>query len=271
MTLVQFQKDIRNHKLTVKHDSGLYRHLMLSDGTFLHQFHIITAPHVLTIRGDMGCYSFERIEDMFAFFRQSRDPFAINESYWAEKSVSEDRHGHVRIFDRSIFDERVKALCMDFIAKKCLSHDEAERLLDGVKDALDDADAETDAAFIRALERYELIPDGEWKGQCPFDSDIWQDLGGAGQTYHPRFIWCLRAIRWGIGQYDAWKETEAEADRALIGTPMFGDIFNAITSGITQVAGRQPLFSARQSATVEAIKAAGASLERAARKGKDEA
>ena len=63
MTLVQFQKDIRNHKLTVKHDSGLYRHLMLSDGTFLHQFHIITAPHVLTIRGDMGCYSFERLED----------------------------------------------------------------------------------------------------------------------------------------------------------------------------------------------------------------
>jgi len=58
-----------NHKMNVLNDDGLYRHLRFKHPeTFIAWFDLISWPGNLCIRGDMGCYVFARLEDMFQFF-----------------------------------------------------------------------------------------------------------------------------------------------------------------------------------------------------------
>ena len=81
-TLVdQFNRDIEHHQMTVLHDEGLYRHIRFQNpGNSMYWFDLITWPGSLTIKGDMGTWTFSRLTDMFEFFTGH-----INTSYWAEK------------------------------------------------------------------------------------------------------------------------------------------------------------------------------------------
>ena len=82
--LERFQETISEHQLTVIHDDGLHRHLRCArPQSSDRHFFITTWPGYLCISGDMGCYVFQRIEDMFEFFRN--DDLGINPPYWAEK------------------------------------------------------------------------------------------------------------------------------------------------------------------------------------------
>ena len=69
-----------------------YRHLLFRQPNSGNMwFEIITWPDSLMIRGDMGSWSFSRVQDMFTFFRS--DQLKINPSYWTEKIDSESRFG----------------------------------------------------------------------------------------------------------------------------------------------------------------------------------
>lgn len=84
-----FPRDIAEHKLTVKHHDGLYRHLYFGrPGTGTMSFSITTWPGHLAYTGDMGDYVFCRLDDMLQFFRTDRAP---NYGYWAEKVVAQDK------------------------------------------------------------------------------------------------------------------------------------------------------------------------------------
>ena len=62
----QLLRDVAKHKMTVRLDNGLYRHLLFRQpDTSNLWFEIVTWPHCLTIHGDMGTWSFSRVEDMF--------------------------------------------------------------------------------------------------------------------------------------------------------------------------------------------------------------
>jgi|SRR5665213_1794470 len=92
MNAEQFLADVANHELTIKQDNGLYRHLYFRQlGNSNMWFEIVTWPGALTINGDMGSWSFSRVDDMFRFFRSKE--LRINSSYWAEKITSESRYG----------------------------------------------------------------------------------------------------------------------------------------------------------------------------------
>lgn len=79
-----FKRTTREHELEVLHDEGLYRHLRCAaPRTYCYGFDIITWPGHLVIAGDIGDWTFQRVDDMFSFFRS--DGGRINPDYWSEK------------------------------------------------------------------------------------------------------------------------------------------------------------------------------------------
>lgn len=82
LTSEEFKLDVKNHVLTVNLDSGVYRDISIGKpcSSDMH-YNITTRPGYLIFTGDMGCYVFNRLPDMFDFFRCER----INPRYWSEK------------------------------------------------------------------------------------------------------------------------------------------------------------------------------------------
>jgi len=86
-------RDVAKHQLTVVRDDGVHRHIRLArpdESDYF--FNIITWPGNLIISGDMGTYTFNRLNDMFEFFRHEGGH--INPGYWAEKLTSFGREGY---------------------------------------------------------------------------------------------------------------------------------------------------------------------------------
>ncbi|AEM82322.1 hypothetical protein [Streptomyces violaceusniger] len=76
---------------------------------------MVTWPGVLTLRGGLGCWSFTRVEDMFEFFRPSRNVTRVNPTYWAQKlvpgsgsEVKEYAEDRARVYVRQAVAEAVK-------------------------------------------------------------------------------------------------------------------------------------------------------------------
>lgn len=209
-TKERFIEDTKNHKLTIKKDDGLYRHLHLSAGSCNQYYEIITYPDGLMIRGDMGSYVFERIEDMFCFFRDAKDDFlSINTGYWAEKVTAESVFGNgIKEFSSDVFREAVK--------------EEFEQYYEGVPDndpekmfvweeidsqVLSCDDSEWDCVsrlndfdlypykYFDEEENYVTIPEGKRFDFC----DFWENSCNV-KTYN--YVWCLYAIVFAIRLYD---------------------------------------------------------------------
>ena len=84
--LERFLSDTANHKMEVLLDNGIYRHLKFTNnGSSVYRFDLITRPGDLCVCGDMGTYVFQRVNDMFTFFRSESSELKINPDYWAEK------------------------------------------------------------------------------------------------------------------------------------------------------------------------------------------
>ena len=70
LALTRFLEDIKDHRLTVRVNRGTDRHLHFSKpGSIDQSFDLVTWPGHLCYTGDMGTYVFERLPDMFTFFR----------------------------------------------------------------------------------------------------------------------------------------------------------------------------------------------------------
>jgi hypothetical protein len=66
----RFLSDVRDHKLMIIKDDPPYRHIRLSrPGSSTYLFELVTYPGYLCYSGDMGCYVWSRVADMFTFFR----------------------------------------------------------------------------------------------------------------------------------------------------------------------------------------------------------
>lgn len=207
VTQESFLKDVAKHELTIVRDNGVHRHVRMKkpqSGDMY--FDIVTYPHFLVYSGDMGCFVFSRIDDMFQFFRsglREEGKLLINEGYWAEKLEATDRaDGHKR-YSADKFREYVRGKIKEF--------DEA--LLDGEEKADEDEveeHSEARAIFTNRLEELVLsyaddeyparvaLTDFEWNGRRPFQ-DSWEV---SFDEYTFRFVWCLYAIVWTIREYD---------------------------------------------------------------------
>lgn len=198
----RFLKDIERHNMTVNLDDGVHRHLTFKrEGSRCYRFDLVTWPGHLTVTGDCGTYTFERVPDMFDFFRPGPDyklrhpegPLFVNPGYWGQKLNSICKLGGYREYSETAFTQRVKSHFNDY----CEYGDDMDTgaLWQAIKqNVLSRAYIETDA--------YAAVSDFEY-GDFDF-VDFFDSSGGTDEyTFH--YIWCLYAIVSGIETYDTHK------------------------------------------------------------------
>jgi hypothetical protein len=199
LTEDQFMREVAEHKIIVIRDDGVHRHIRFKqpDSICMH-FDLITWPGYLCYTGDMGTYVFQRLTDMFEFFRTDREykkrggkKLAINLSYWGEKLQATDRGDGYRKYSADKF----KANIMDWIEQRGLVGKLGHGLRDELEsEVLDHADDSADVAYRAAM-------DFKWAGKYVFPDFYEVDS----EEYTHRFVWCCYALAWGIEQYDASK------------------------------------------------------------------
>lgn len=194
-----FLRDVANHKLTIIRSEGLYRHLRFSrPGSSCMYFDLITWPGHLCYTGDMGTYVFQRISDMLEFFRRdSPDDLPINPSYWSEKVIAVDggRHpGGVFEYDHSKFLTAVNEYLTDWL--EGLSEEHQAELREEVQESVlrwaDDHDEYGN--YSRVHEFSTEVGGNKYQFTDFFERST--------RRFTDRYIWCCRAMVWGIGKYD---------------------------------------------------------------------
>lgn len=186
-TLESFLSDVSKHQMTVLRSDGLYRHLRFkAPGTMDMSFDVLTWPGHLCYTGDMGTFVFQRLPDMFNFFRiaDEREP---NFHYWAQKVEAEDKFSGLREWDADGFRESVMGDVTDYIEAKELNESDAQDLRDAVGDSIDFDD---EYGALRAVQ------DFEYEGFSFSDVEPCYKLTD-------RFIWCCYALGWAVKQWDA--------------------------------------------------------------------
>jgi len=197
----RFLDDIKNHQLTVIRNDQTNRHLKFKKpGTICYGFDIITWPGHLCITGDMGTYVFQRVHDMFEFFRTDK-PYAdahpekslfINAGYWGEKLLSIDKHGGYREFDEEDFAERVTQHFNEWKESASPTTEQTKELWQEITD-------EVLSAIDRSGEAACLSVDNFYHEEFSF-TDFFD--GGRPECHTFHYLWCLYAIAWAIIQYD---------------------------------------------------------------------
>jgi hypothetical protein len=180
--------------MTILRDDGVHRHIRFRrPGSYCMGFDIVTYPHFLVYSGDMGCYVFSRLQDMFEFFRtRQRDEeveqLHINLGYWAEKLEATDTPDGHREYSADLFRERVTEELDSMEADQGLREAVEEYVLDFADDG-----------EVRARDALDQF---EHEGRRVF-TDCWE---WRFTEYTFRFVWCCYALAWAIRTYDAEKE-----------------------------------------------------------------
>jgi len=112
LTKEEFLKDVATHQIHVLHDDGIYRHIQFKQCDSTDKcFSLVTYPNHLVYSGDMGCFVFSRIHDMFDFF-STKNPQAkecdvyINLGYWSEKLIAPHPE-KAQEFAENLFDYQI--------------------------------------------------------------------------------------------------------------------------------------------------------------------
>lgn len=200
----KFLKDVRNHKMVVEIDQGVHRSIrFMSPSTSAYYFRLVTWPGHLSISGDMGDFVFARLPDMFEFFRDDGMKNRINLGYWAEKLKAHDKISGHREFSTDFFKKAIRERFDQWPFDDDEQKAEALSNLEDQWDGLLGATPESLQEAISAAEQY----------TCPVTgngfSEMW-DYRLEDYTFH--FVWCCRAIVWGIKQYDLAKSNRTQAD-----------------------------------------------------------
>jgi len=199
MTAEVFLGDISKHRMKIPLDQGIYRHLRFAQPENSNLwFDLVTWPGVLTIHGDMGTWTFSRVQDMFTFFRSEK--LKINASYWAEK-LQHGTHGGrdgALVWSDDLFREQL----LDRVNDSGLKGEDLKVVLDALQNEVLCQDNKYEL-LIAARDFSCKIPSRESERYGSFQFDAC-DLP-KGKEYHYHFLWCLHAIVWGIQQYDAAK------------------------------------------------------------------
>jgi hypothetical protein len=207
----QFPGDVAGHKLTVRHDDGLYRHLRCSNpGNSFYWFEIVTWPGSLAIRGDMGGgWIFSRIEDMFEFFRSHRSHGSrINPGYWAEKLPDSGRS--VRVHSEQVLRVRLDEALAEYERDVYPELEAAHR-----RAVADAGHAPVPRAPMTPDAVGELVADYAEDDRLRFEEgarELLAELERAdvvGETWEWNlsdwdwpFLWACHAIVWAISEYD---------------------------------------------------------------------
>ena len=204
-TQESFLKDISNHDLEILLDNGVYRHLRFKkkDSNIM-WFDLTTWPGFLCFSGDMGCFVFQRLTDMFEFFRTDRK---INPSYWSEKVQAVYHSGYsndYKHFSAKKFAEKVNEYVNDYIKDNYISEIESIKLKENINNyVLYDLENDNEYDLRRNLSNFSTkVFDIDGVPLIFEFQDSWE-WNFYEYTYH--FLWCCYALIWGIKKYDERK------------------------------------------------------------------
>ncbi len=187
----RFLGDVKDHRCVVLREDGPDRHIRCrKPGTISYGFDIITWPGHLCISGDCGTYVFQRIYDMFEFFKcSSTKRYPINSGYWAEKVLAQDKIGEIVRFSEEKFNKAVLSDFQEF-AKHGRHNPEQIREIwrDIREDILNPENEHT------AYERVYSYQKHGFSFQDFFDHILME--------YTFSYLWCLYAIVWTIREYE---------------------------------------------------------------------
>jgi hypothetical protein len=194
----QFENDVAEHTVSVLREDGLYRHLRCRrDDSYIYGFDIITWPGYLCYSGDMGCFVFTRLPDMFAFFRGRRTAM-VDRGYLAEKAVAADKHDGIREYSEELFRAAIKVDFDTFVESHSLEPSRAAEVWQSIEDdVLSSADNHSEA--VSAALAFQWPLDAYGRGRHVFP-DFWEHRL---EDYTTRFGWCCYAVPWAIEHYDA--------------------------------------------------------------------
>jgi hypothetical protein len=209
--------------MEVLSDVGLYRHIRFRrPGTMSMHFDLVTWPGYLAYSGDMGCYVFCRLDDMFEFFRTDRrdrgGKLCINLGYWSEKlqAVSGNRdHAAAKEFSEEKFRRVINETRIEWIRdaarSKMLSKEKRRELWESIDgEILDRIEEGGDSAIAAARNFYWPQSWNTVSGVSRNARWEFQDFWGHNFTeYTFHFVWCCYALAWGIKTYDDAKEKES--------------------------------------------------------------
>lgn len=211
----QFLQDVKDHHMKVFKDEGVYRHIQfMYPGTYNRHFNLVTWPGYLAYSGDMGCYVFSRLQDMFEFFRADKKGWvfnregglSINPGYWSGKLQSGGGSRSAKEFDHDRFEEVLRSQLREFFREKKLYTTKNQRRMlweeftHSVLPALDGGEHQ---AYSAASDFHLALNDS-----VHFEFQDFWDYDFSRFTY--QFLWCCYALSWGIEMYDAKKKGPEE-------------------------------------------------------------
>lgn len=208
-TFERFQKDTAAHQLTVLLDDGLHRNFRVAkpQSSAFH-YNITTWPGYLCISGDMGCFVFQRSDDMFKFFRGQGSN--INPVYWQEKvQAGAGPSGAEAITsepDFAAYDKRMMEYLDDFIDGLDPDVEEDAEKIDQATEAVEDFKTSRENSEWDIVARVNNW-DASDAGGMDLE-DFWEGHRGL-QKFRFHYIWCCYAIVHAIALYDAVKIGEA--------------------------------------------------------------
>lgn len=192
--------DVKNHRMTVLKDEGLYRHVRFGkpNGSSIYRFDLVTWPGHLVITGDLQDYHFARLPDMFQFFRSNPDRPRINAHYWAEKLV-----GHHQKYEDFDFDRFKEAVVEHFMwSRDSIPEGRSRDVWKAIREEILEAegvDYSQDLAYKAASDFFFSYNDNGW-GRPGFGfEDVWE---WPMKDFDHHFLVSLWAIVWGIQQWD---------------------------------------------------------------------
>lgn len=195
----RFLNITKDHELSILLDQGLYKHLrLMNPKSSPYWFDITTWPNYLCISGDMGCYTFSRIEDMFDFFRDKKNKLTIEPGYWEGKlqAGAEGRPTEItRRWSQLIFNKAVQNYFDQSIDD--LSHEEVIMLQNKVNNEILSCTGKCES--MAAIYNFE----------SPHLDFIDFSCNCEELDFH--YLWCCYAIVWAIQQYDNLKSEVANA------------------------------------------------------------
>jgi len=209
----KFLEAVSGHEMTIENDTGVHRSIVFRNPRDSELwFRIVTWPGHLAISGDTSSFMFERIEDMFHFFKIQ--PGQIRTEYWAEKLVAHSVQSGHRAFcwDKFVLD--LTKECQITASSDTLSKEELDEKVKAQVELLC-ATIENDeygavdlirnwSFQVEAFEELSLL------GKLDPYSSGFMEYGFKGEfTYH--FQWCLHAIVWAIQQYNLHKGGTSDA------------------------------------------------------------
>lgn len=211
MTQERFLRDAKDLQLTVMHEHDVYRHLLMKKpGSSAYHYSVVTFPGFLVMTGDMGAWTFQRLHDMFEFFRtgiKADGTIRTNLGYWSEKLVAVDgsrRQAGCMEWDQEEFRRIVCEGRLQMVRSpdgRILSKEQRRDLWESIDDEVLSKD-EDEGSAMSAASDFSWGP--TFTGLQIFEfADFWEHDC---KRYTSAFEWACFAIPHAIALYDAHKE-----------------------------------------------------------------